>query len=93
MAYIVFVIPGGVYHETCYCPESNGQIWEEAMKCPLNHSQIQRDLASFTQINLKELHREAVRQFGTHHALCHYSVINNQVCGKHYTCQQNRYWM
>ena len=93
MAYNVFVIPGGVYHETCYCPESSAQIWEEGMKCPLKYSQIQRDLASFTQINLKELGKEAVRRFGTHHALCHYSIINNQVCGKHNSYQQNHKWI
>lgn len=50
------------------------------MKCPEKYSQIQKDLALFHQIDLKELKKEAVRRFGTHHALCHYSIINNQVC-------------
>lgn len=74
----------GVYHETCFCPESNTVKWEEAMKCPLKYSQIQEDLAPFGQINLKELDKEAVKRFGTHHALCHYSIISNKVYRKTY---------
>ena len=73
---------GGLYHETCFCPESNKKQWEEAMNCSQKYSQIEKDLASFAQINLKELAKEAVRRFGTHHALCHYSIINNQVSSK-----------
>lgn len=74
----------GVYHETCFCPEANAKLWEEAMKCPEKYSQIQKDLALFHQIDLKELTKEAVRRFGTHHALCHYSIINNQIYRKTY---------
>lgn len=49
------------------------------MNCPQKYSQIEKDLLPFAEINLKELAKEAVHRFGTHHAICHYSVINNQV--------------
>jgi len=77
-------LQGGVCHETCFCPESNTKMWEQAMKCPQEFSQIQKDLDPFTQINLEQLRTEAVSRFGTHHALCHYSVVNNQVYRKTY---------
>lgn len=70
---------GGVYHETCFCPELDGNRWREAMNCPKKYSQIEKDLLPFDQINLEDLAKEAVGRFGTHHAICHYSVINNQV--------------
>ena len=50
------------------------------MKCPVKFPQILKDLAPFGNIDLKELAKEAVKRFGTNHALCHYSVINNKVC-------------
>lgn len=77
-----FLFSGGVYHEACFCPESNTERWEKAMKCPLQFPQIMKDLAPFGNIHLKELAKEAVKRFGTNHALCHYSVINNKVCLK-----------
>lgn len=49
------------------------------MNCPKKYSQIEKDLLPFDQINLEDLAKEAVGRFGTHHAICHYSVINNQV--------------
>ncbi|XP_015760423.1 PREDICTED: KDEL motif-containing protein 1-like [Acropora digitifera] len=79
-----YTLQGGVYHETCFCPESNTEIWEKAMKCPLQIPQIMKDLAPFGNIHLKELAKEAVKRFGTNHALCHYSVINNKVYRKTY---------
>lgn len=50
------------------------------MNCPEKYLQVEKDLLPFNQINLEELAKEAVGRFGTHHAICHYSVINNQVC-------------
>ncbi|EDO47272.1 predicted protein [Nematostella vectensis] len=73
---------GGVYHETCYCPDKDATKWEEALECPQNYSQIDRDLARFPEINLIRLAKEAVDRFGVHHALCHYSIINNKVYRK-----------
>lgn len=67
-----------MYHETCYCPESSDD-WDKVMQCPQNYSQIEHDLARFPTIDLKRLEKEAVERFGVHHALCHFSVINNQV--------------
>lgn len=75
---------GGVYHETCFCPESDGNRWREVMNCPEKYLQVEKDLLPFNQINLEELAKEAVGRFGTHHAICHYSVINNQVYCKCY---------
>ena len=49
------------------------------MECPNTYLQIEKDLSLFPKINLKKLAKEAVNQFGVHHALCHYSIINNQV--------------
>lgn len=79
-----YKLHGGVYHETCFCPETNEEVWEKTMNCSVEYSQIQKDLSPFPKINLKELAKDAVKRFGTHHALCHYSVINNQVYRKTY---------
>lgn len=54
------------------------------MNCPEKYLQVEKDLLPFNQINLEELAKEAVGRFGTHHAICHYSVINNQVYCKCY---------
>lgn len=79
-----YKLEGGVYHETCYCPESIEKAWLEAMNCSPMYPQIQKDLMPFDKVNLKELFKEAVQRFGKHHALCHYSVISNQVYRKTY---------
>lgn len=57
------------------------------MNCPQNYLQIEKDLLPFNQINLEELAKEAVGRFGTHHAICHYSLINNQVCNNIFSAE------
>ncbi|KXJ06224.1 KDEL motif-containing protein 2 [Exaiptasia diaphana] len=68
----------GVYHEGCYCPQEEPVHWETALNCPMNYTQINRDLYNFPKINLKRLAKEGVDRFGIHNALCHYSVVNNK---------------
>jgi hypothetical protein len=70
---------GGIYHEGCDCPESDSEKWEDAMQCPNNYTQIERDLEKFNKIDLKRLAKEGVERFGVHNALCHYSIIDNKV--------------
>ena len=72
-------IPGLLYHERCDCPESDHTRWVSEMKCPQSYTQISRDLEPFPQIDLTKMKEDAIREFGTHHALCHYSVVDNKV--------------
>jgi len=49
------------------------------MNCPTNYPQIERDLEPFPSINLFKMKEDAVKEFGTHNAVCHYSIITNKV--------------
>lgn len=74
-------VTGNVYHEACYCPSSSLSNWIETMQCPNNYEQIDRDLSSFSTIDMKKVRQEAVARFSNRgaHSLCHYVVKNNKV--------------
>ncbi|XP_066912321.1 protein O-glucosyltransferase 2-like [Clytia hemisphaerica] len=79
-----YKLKGLLYHERCDCPENDEQRWLSEMKCPQSYAQISRDLSPFPQIDLTKMKEDAIREFGTHHALCHYSVVHNKVYRKCY---------
>jgi len=79
-----YILKGLVYHEQCYCPEYDTDKWIETMKCPTTYDQINNDLKPFPKINFDDIHEDIIKSFGKNHAICHYSVINNQVYRKCY---------
>ena len=73
-------LQGMMYHEQCNCPQTDTQKWMTEMRCPkTTFQQILKDLEPFPTINLGQMKEDSIREFGKHNAICHYSIISNQV--------------
>ena len=71
---------GMVYHEQCNCPQHNTLKWMTDMRCPTTmFPQILKDLEPFPTIDLAKMKENSIREFGKHNAICHYSIIRNEV--------------
>lgn len=81
-----YKLKGMVYHEGCYCPVARMDKWTEVMGCPKSYSQIEQDMAPFTNISMEKVAREAVSRFNQAgmHSLSRYRIINNKVYRKTY---------
>ena len=79
--HLVFVHPGGVYNELCYCPQPSLSKWLSAMQCPTSYDQITRDLSQFDKINMTDVSKRALDRFNMPGAqsLCHYVIKDNKV--------------
>ena len=79
----VFVLLiGWMYQENCNCPLDSADEWVDALQCPESFSQLDEDLAPFSDIDMREVEREVHRRWpkrpGTG-ALMHYVIKNNRV--------------
>ena len=70
---------GNIYHELCYCPQLDQEKWLDDMKCSAKISQINEDLKQFPKIDFEKIHGKIIQKYGNNHALCHYSIVDNQV--------------
>lgn len=70
---------GPVYHEGCDCPQPSGSVWEAHMHCPQSFPQIERDLASYANVDPDRNAQEIPQRFGQRQSLCHYAVKDNKV--------------
>ncbi|XP_053564520.1 protein O-glucosyltransferase 3 isoform X2 [Bombina bombina] len=75
-----YILKGPVYHEYCDCPEEDPQIWQETFSCPTQDSQISKDFAPFSSIDLNRMLEEVPRRFAEKRgAIVHYTVLNNNI--------------
>ncbi|XP_012943498.1 protein O-glucosyltransferase 2 [Aplysia californica] len=81
-----YLVPGKVFHETCYCPVRTADEWAKSVGCQATYSQIDHDLGPFETIDMAKVAKEAVDRFNMagQHSICHYKVIQNQVYRKCY---------
>jgi len=73
-----YLVKGQVYHEQCNCPEHDTNKWLSDMKCPNSFGQIERDLANFPIIDIKQLRNEGFSRLDQT-ALCHYSLLKGKL--------------
>uniref|UniRef100_A0AAY4BND8 Glycosyl transferase CAP10 domain-containing protein n=1 Tax=Denticeps clupeoides TaxID=299321 RepID=A0AAY4BND8_9TELE len=74
-----YILKGHVYHEGCDCPEPDGEVWAEQMRCPASFPQIQRDLSAFPRVDPQLNAHEIPQRFGRRQSLCHYTIKDNKV--------------
>ncbi|MEE6470747.1 hypothetical protein FKM82_009056 [Ascaphus truei] len=74
-----YILKGPVYHEGCYCPETNSNIWLEHMACNPSFPQIHRDLEHFPTVDPDRIAVEIPERFGQRQSLCHYTIQDNKV--------------
>lgn len=77
-------IKGMNYHEQCNCPHPDDDIWLKTMSCPQSYQQIVEDLKPFEKVDLDVIFKKGVKQFERNHAVCYYSVVNNEIYRKCY---------
>ena len=58
-----------------------------------SYKQISAGFQHFPTIDLELIRGEGIRRFGKHHAMCHYSIINNRVYRKCYGEHVGRFIM
>lgn len=79
-----YTLKGAIYHEQCNCPEPNITKYNNMISCPSDSKQIDDDFKRFPSIDLKQLTKDAIDQFVQDSAICHYSIINNEIHRKCY---------
>ncbi|CAH0388229.1 unnamed protein product [Bemisia tabaci] len=75
-----------VYPDECFCPISSVPQWLKDNECNSEYAQVLKDLQSFKNVNLDEIHKVVVKKFENSRSasICNYVVLNNQIYRKCY---------
>lgn len=75
---------GPIYHEGCYCPETNLEKWYSSMECNQSYTQLEKDIAKFNNqspFDMDELTDVIIKKYYKPytHSFCNYVILNNRV--------------
>lgn len=79
-----YLLKGDVHHELCKCPDTSTTKWNIKMSCPDYYGQIKSDFNLYPEIDLEHIRKHGREMYKYETAICHYSIIKNELYRKCY---------